>query len=349
MSDAPEVTSREKAVLAVGGFVILAAIAAIAAIFGVIVLGDSGGAEAQAIREYNIEIVPHDIEYSPGNVWHAWTYKLEGEAEGSVPGPTLEVKVGERLRVNVKNNLDLVHSFHTHFTNYDIESDGSQLNTITGKGAGAMIPPGETWTYEFEATKSGIYYYHCHSADGHRTIAEHIHQGLYGAIIVVDPEEAPVRNEVLFMSEIGSETEGDVPPYIMNGIGLPGGEHKLEEVFVTQGIEAVQAQFNKTVPLFTGKTGEEIRMHIINIGDLPHTWHGHSVSHISEATLGGRQWPANVLPLLPGQADTLRLTFGTPGLWLFHCHVVNHADAGMIGLFNIEDAGGAEASQTQPP
>ena len=27
-----------------------------------------------------------------------------------------------------------------------------------------------------------------------------------------------------------------------------------------------------------------------------------------------------------------------PGLWLFRCHVVNHADAGMIGLFVIEDA-----------
>jgi FtsP/CotA-like multicopper oxidase with cupredoxin domain len=251
------------------------------------------------------------------------------------------------LRVNVTNNLDLVHSFHTHFTNYDITSDGSQLNTITGQGAGAMIPPGGTWTYEFDATKSGIYYYHCHSADGHRTISEHIHQGLYGAIVVVDPEEAPVRNEVLFMGEIGSETEGDVPPYIMNGIGLPGGEHKLEEVFKTQGIEAVQAQFNKTVPVFTGTTGEEIRMHIINIGDQIHSWHGHAVSHISEATLGGRQWPANLLPLVPGQADTLRLTFGTPGLWLFHCHVVSHADAGMIGLFVIEEEGGA--TSTQPP
>jgi FtsP/CotA-like multicopper oxidase with cupredoxin domain len=49
-------------------------------------------------------------------------------------------------------------------------------------------------------------------------------------------------------------------------------------------------------------------------------------------------WPANVLPLLPGAADTLRFTFTKPGLWLFHCHVVVHADAGMIGLFVIEEA-----------
>ncbi len=343
----PESNASDRRRLAIGAFLIVLAVAAIAAILGVVILGNSQVSEAQTIREYNIEIVPKDIDYGGGNVWHAWTYKLAGSAEGSVPGPTLTVKVGEKLRVNVTNKLDLIHSFHTHFTNYDLSSDGSQLNTITGQGAGAMIPPGGTWTYEFEATKAGIYYYHCHSADGHRSISEHIHQGLYGAIIVVDPEEAPVRNEVIFMSEMGSETEGDVPPFIMNGLGFPGGEHHLEEVFKAQGIEAVQAQFNKTIPVFTGKTGEEIRMHIINIGDQVHSWHGHSVSHISEATLGGRQWPANLVPLVPGQADTLRLTFGTPGIWLFHCHVVNHADAGMIGLFVIEDA--ESASSTQPP
>jgi FtsP/CotA-like multicopper oxidase with cupredoxin domain len=342
-----ENSSDNQRALAIAGFCVLVAVAAISAILGVVILGDSGVTEAQTIREYNIEVVPKDIDYGGGNVWHAWTYKLVDAPEGSVPGPTLKVKVGEKLRVTVTNKLDLVHSFHSHFTNYDIQSDGSQLNTITGQGAGAMIPPGGTWTYEFDATKAGIYYYHCHSADGHRTISQHIHQGLYGAIIVEDPEEAPVRNEVLFMGEIGSETEGEVPPYIMNGIGLPGGEHKLEEVFKAEGIEAVQAQFNKTVPVFSGKTGEEIRLHVINIGDQPHTWHGHSVSHISEATLGGRQWPANVLPLLPGQADTLRLTFGTPGLWLYHCHVVSHADAGMIGLFIIE--GESEGAATQPP
>jgi len=44
------------------------------------------------------------------------------------------------------------------------------------------------------------------------------------------------------------------------------------------------------------------------------------------------------LPLLPGLADTLQFTFTQPGFWLFHCHVVNHADAGMIGIFNIEKA-----------
>ncbi len=325
--------------LALFGFLILAGVAAVAAVFAVFVLvGGDSGVEAQTIREYNLEVVAADIEYGDGNVWHAWTYKLAEDPVGTVPGPTLHVNIGEKLVVNVVNKLDIVHSFHTHFTNYDLESDGSQLNTITGVGAGAMIPPGGNWTYEFEPTEEGIYYYHCHSADGDRHISEHIHQGLYGGIVVHDPDGPPVRDEVMFMSEIGFDTEGDnVPPYIMNGMGLPGGEHALEEVFKADGIEAVQAQFNKTVPLIEAKVGEEMRLHVVNIGDVIHSFHAHNVKHISVGTLNGEQWAGNVLPLIPGQADTLSLTFTKPGLWLFHCHVVAHADAGMIGVFNITE------------
>jgi FtsP/CotA-like multicopper oxidase with cupredoxin domain len=339
-ADLPEDERRRLAILA---FLVLAAVAAIAAFLGVFIIkgGDGGTASAQVVRDYDLEIVGADIDYGNGNVWHAWTFKDAAAEGGTVPGPTLVVNVGEKLVVNVQNNLDLIHSFHTHLTNYDLESDGSQLNTITGVGAGAMMPPGASWTYEFEPTEPGAYYYHCHSADGDHPIAEHIKQGLYGAIIVKDPDDPPVRDEVIFMSESGFDTEGDVPPYIMNGLGLPGGEHQLEEIFLEDGIEAVQEQFNKTVPLIESAVGEEMRVHVFNIGDVVHSFHAHNVKHVSTGTLRGEQWAGNLLPLVPGQADTLSLTFTKPGLWLFHCHVVSHADAGMIGIFNVV--------QAQPP
>jgi FtsP/CotA-like multicopper oxidase with cupredoxin domain len=202
-----------------------------------------------------------------------------------------------------------------------------------------MIPPGGSWTYKFDPDTPGILYYHCHSADGGHHITEHIHQGLYGAIIVKDPNAPPVRDEVIFMSEIGFDTEGDsIPPFIMNGLGLPGGEHALEEAYASGGFDAVAAQFNKTVPVIEAKVGEETHVHVINIGDQVHSFHAHNVKHISLGTLQGDQWAGNVLPLVPGQADTLQFTFTKPGPWLFHCHVVAHADAGMIGLFNITEA-----------
>lgn len=288
-------------------------------------------AEGQPVREYTLEIVPKDIDYGNGAVWHAWTFS------GTVPGPTLRVRVGEVLRVRVVNRLDLIHSFHTHLTNYAFEMDGSQANVLTERGAGGMIPPGGEYVYEFQPTTPGIYYYHCHSADGDIPINQHILQGLYGAIIVEAPDEPPMRQEVLFMAEIGRNREGDTPGFIMNGLGIPGGEHTLEKIFKEQGFEGVAAQLGKTVPVFQVKVNEPIKLHVINIGNAEHTLHVHSATHISLGLLGGRPWPANVLPLPSGAADTLLINFSQPGLWLFHCHVVSHADAGMIGVFIVEE------------
>jgi FtsP/CotA-like multicopper oxidase with cupredoxin domain len=351
-----DMPSPERNRLRVLSFLVVAVVAAVSAFLAVYILdGDGGGGvSAQGERVYNLEIVGTDIDFGGGNVWHAWTYKEAGAEKGSVPGPTLKVNVGERLVINVTNKLDRVHSLHTHFSNYGIESDGSQINIITQQGTGAMIPPGESWTYEFEPTRPGIFYYHCHSADagegtepGGNTISAHIHQGLYGAIIVKDPNDPPVRDEVIFMSEIGYDVEGDnIPPYIMNGMGLPGGERALEQAYAEGGFDAVAATFNKTVPVISAKVGEELHVSVVNIGDVIHSFHAHNVDHISLGTLRGETWAGNLLPMVPGQADTLQFTFTKPGPWLFHCHVVQHADAGMIGIFNItEDTG----SPTQPP
>jgi FtsP/CotA-like multicopper oxidase with cupredoxin domain len=329
------------------GFLLLLGVAAVAAIFAVFVVkGGSREAGAQVVREYDLEIVLADVNYGNGNVWHAWTYKLAGEAEGTVPGPTLTATVGEKLVVHVTNNLPHVHSFHTHLNNYSLENDGSQMNVITGIGEKAMIPPGESYTYEFELTKAGLAYYHDHSADGGGSITANIHQGLYGAIIVKDKDDPPVRDEVIFMGEIGSETEGDnVPTFIMNGRGIPGGEHHLEAIYHEDGFDAVAAQLGVTVPTINATVGEELRIHVINIGDAIHSFHTHSVDHISTGTLDGENWSAQVLPLIPGQSDSLQFTFTNPGLWLFHCHVVAHADAGMIGIFNIAPPATPAASE----
>jgi FtsP/CotA-like multicopper oxidase with cupredoxin domain len=339
MSFPPEMPATDQRRLAALSFLIVVAVAAIAAFIAVLAL-DRGGtrAGAQTIREYNLEIVPADIDYGGGNVWHAWTYKLADSPAGNVPGPTLTATVGEKLVVNVRNTLPHVHSFHTHLSNYSLENDGSQMNTISGIAPKAMIPPGETYTYQFDLTEPGLAFYHDHSADGGNSISANIHQGLYGAIIVKAPDEPAVRDEVIFMSEIGHETEGDnVPVFIMNGLGIPGGEHHLEEIFLEQGFDAVAAQLGKTVPVISAKVGEQMRVHVVNIGDQIHSFHAHSVSHISTGTLDGAPWSAQVLPLTPGQSDTLQFTFTHPGLWLFHCHVVAHADAGMIGIFDITE------------
>lgn len=320
---------------------IAGAFASGAGVTGLVIKLEQAGlpsAAAQSVpglRSYALEIRPADLEIAPGVVWHAWTFN------GTVPGPTLTVMVGEVLRVTVKNRLDLVHSFHTHLAPYALENDGSQINLITGIGKGAMIPPGGEYTYEFRASLPGIYYYHCHSADGDKMISQHIAQGLYGLLIVKAPDEPPVRDEPLFMGEIGFDVTGQgAPYYLINGKGIPGGEHALEKIYAEKGLDGVVAEFGKTVPLIQARAGEPIRLGVVNIGDQIHSFHLHGMNLVSVDLMPGRIHPANVVQLVPGAADRVLVVPTEPGVWLFHCHVVSHADMGMIGVFVVEKAGG---------
>jgi len=285
----------------------------------------------KTVREYSLEIREKVFDFGGGNTWTAWTYN------GSVPGPTLRVNVGEILWVRVTNHLNRVHTFHSHMQYYQLQYDGSQVNIVNNKGTGAMIPPGASYTYEFRPEQPDATYYHCHAADKEYAINQHILQGLYGMILVEDPKAAPIREETLFMAEIGPLAKGDnVPPYIMNGLGIPGGELTLEAIYKAQGLQGIVKQLGKTVPYFKMKVGEPMKLHVVNIGNLYHSLHIHEIPLISLDVLNGRPWPAEVLPLVSGASDTLLIKFRYPGIWLFHCHVVNHADAGMVGVFVVE-------------
>ncbi|WP_425340057.1 multicopper oxidase domain-containing protein [Nitrosopumilus ureiphilus] len=43
------------------------------------------------------------------------------------------------------------------------------------------------------------------------------------------------------------------------------------------------------------------------------------------------------MPLVQGALETFVVTPDKPAMWLYHSHVVSHADAEMIGLFTIEE------------
>jgi FtsP/CotA-like multicopper oxidase with cupredoxin domain len=218
--------------------------------------------QAQPTKYFTLELEPVDLQVAQGAVWHAWTFN------GTIPGPVLHLTVGDVISVRVINKHNLTHSFHTHLSNYNFTSDGSQANIIAGKGERSMIPPGEDYTYNFVATSPGIYYYHCHSSD-HFPISYHIHQGLYGAIIVDEKDRPRVDHDwTIFMSEIGGRVTGSgAPPFIMNGMGVPGGEAALMDLHAKEGFDGVVAQLNQTLSAFSMKLGETARLSIINIGD----------------------------------------------------------------------------------
>jgi FtsP/CotA-like multicopper oxidase with cupredoxin domain len=302
---------------------------------GIAAIGNKAPSYKPTTRNYTLFAERTNISEGAAAVWHAWTFN------GTVPGPTLHAWVGDRIVVRVFNTLDLVVSFHTHLVNYNFSSDASQANVITGMGVGSMIPAGKSYTYYFNATYAGVFLYHDHSSDRY-PISYHMGQGLYGIFVIDDPKNPPPKlahEWTVAMAEMGAQVSGTgYAPYIMDGIGFPGGEPALMNLYAANGIAGVEAQFNKTLLAFEARVGDTVRFDIFNPGaplGLVHTFHLHDSELISEFQFPGVPYNDANVPMLPGETDAALVTLTQPGVFLFHCHVVPHADAGMIGVLVV--------------
>jgi FtsP/CotA-like multicopper oxidase with cupredoxin domain len=100
--------------------------------------------------------------------------------DGSLPGPEIRVRQGERLRIAVENGLDEETTVHWHGLRVPNAMDGVPHLTQ------APIAPGETFTYEFDAVDAGTFWYHPHQRS-----FEQVGRGLYGPLIVEEAD--PVR------------------------------------------------------------------------------------------------------------------------------------------------------------
>ncbi|WP_421740103.1 copper resistance system multicopper oxidase [Caulobacter sp.] len=122
---------------------------------------------------------------------------LDGKAghamavNGTVPGPLIRLKEGQRVRLSVTNTLDEDTSIHWHGLLVPFQFDGVPGVSFPG------IKPGETFVYDFKVRQSGTYWYHSHSG-----LQEQM--GVYGPI-VIDPatlEAAPYdREHVVVLSD----------------------------------------------------------------------------------------------------------------------------------------------------
>jgi FtsP/CotA-like multicopper oxidase with cupredoxin domain len=294
-------------------------------------------------KHYTLVIEAANIQVAPNATWHAWTYN------GTVPGPTLHVSVGDELVVRVINTLNLTHSFHLHFYGYNFSEDGSPANTITGVGTAAMIPPGGEYTYSFNATDAGIFEYHCHSADTF-PVMYHMMQGLYGVVVVDNVVNPPKLDHdwTVVMGEMGPDVSGSgAPPYIMDGMGFSGGESGLVTLFQQGGLPAIEAQMNKTLLTFVMKVGQTARFNLANLGDVTHVFHIHDMKLVSEWVNPGKAYVDQDVPLESNTADSILVTPTQTGMWLMHCHVLSHEDTSMLGVLIVTNATGGGVFKVQ--
>lgn len=104
---------------------------------------------------------------------------ITGGINGKFWGPTLFVKKGDVVHMNVKNNLNDSTTLHWH---------GMHLPAVMDGGPHQVIPPGTLWQPYWKVTNNAAtYWYHPHL---HEMTMDQITKGIGGLIIVRDSIES---------------------------------------------------------------------------------------------------------------------------------------------------------------
>jgi len=109
-------------------------------------------------------------------------------------------------------------------------------------------------------------------------------------------------------------------------------EHDLQDLVETQGFDGA-VQTLKALGVPTVPVGVDLRFYLIGIGNEYHSWHMHGGSPVY---VNGEAVEGDVVPLGSGTAAVATVRVANPGIWLIHCHVVVHADLGMVTLIIAE-------------
>jgi FtsP/CotA-like multicopper oxidase with cupredoxin domain len=196
------------------------------------------------ILEFDFDAHVANIEYAPGETIDAFTYN------GVLPGPLIRAKVGDRVIVHFSNHLPQPTTVHWHGLRVPIEMDG-----VPGVSQDE-VKPGEAFTYDFILRDAGLYWYHPHVMS-----AAQVGFGLYGAILVDDPNDGVVkpdgskfRERVLVISDIAIDLPGMFEDPESGGSGGMAFGRDGNHLLVN----------GRVMPNFSGRAGETERWRVVN-------------------------------------------------------------------------------------
>ena len=247
-----------------------------------------------------------------------------------VPGPRLELRQGDRVRINVTNHLPESTTVHWHGLVVPNGMDGPAEVTQP------PIQPGDTFVYEFDVTQAGTFFYHSHDhPDRQQALGE------YG----VDrrPGRRVGRRRATTISTTSRSQlqewlvrEGwTFPAMLMDG-ALPN--------FFTINGKAYPA-----TPTLEMRVGEKARFRFIGTNNnFVHPMHIHGGPFTIIETDGnpvpaGSRLQKDTVDVGPGERYDVIWEARQPGKWLLHCHIPhhttndNHEEQGGGGLTMIID------------
>ena len=271
-------------------------------------------------------------------------------------GPVIRAVVGDTIKVVFRNHSgSQSYSVHPHGVFYLKDSEGSPYNDNTSGAATAddIVPPGGTHTYTWSVPEragpgpadpsSIVWLYHSHVLETIDT-----NTGLIGVIIITRPAMAnadatpkDVDREFVNLFTVFNE---NASWYLDNNIAAAGVDitdvafdpAAFEESNLMHTINGfIFGNMPADTPAgtfpMTMHSGEHVRWYVVAMGtevDLhsPH-WHGNTVTAYGSNT--------DVIELLPASMKTVDMIPDNLGIWMFHCHVNDHIDAGMMTLYDV--------------
>jgi FtsP/CotA-like multicopper oxidase with cupredoxin domain len=243
-----------------------------------------------------------------------------------VPGPRIRITEGDRVRINVQNDLPESTTVHWHGLILPNKMDGPA--DITQE----PIEPGESFAYEFTANQAGTFFYHSHDGPDRQQGL-----GMYGALIIdpkKEPESMPAydKEAVVQLQEWTERNGYTFPSMIMEG-ALPN--------FFT--INGKSYPSTETIKM---KVGEKLRVRFIGSNNnFVHPMHIHGGPFEIVATDGepvpeSAQIEKDTVNVGPGERYDVIWTAREPGKWLLHCHIPHHTTND-----NVEEKGGGGLTQ----
>lgn len=180
------------------------------------------------------------VEYLPGRPAQVWAYR-DGASPGSapqVPGPLIEAKLGDLVRVHLTNELSEGTTLHMHGARLPVDMDGVH----------EFVFPGTRFDYELVAQDSGALWYHPHMESDVQ-----MERGLYGPFLVRSgAAPRPAGERVLVLDDVKLGEDGDL-----------AGEWTKEDI--AHGRRGNLLLVNgRPTPTLRAAAGERQRWHLVN-------------------------------------------------------------------------------------
>jgi FtsP/CotA-like multicopper oxidase with cupredoxin domain len=164
---------------------------------------------------------------------------------GAFLGPTLRAERGEKIAVDVANDLPEATSVHWHGMHLPAEMDG---------GPHQMIDPGQTWKPHWTIDQpAATLWYHPHP---HGQTEDHVYEGLAGMVILDDDASAE--------ADLPDEYGVDDLPLIVQDKSFSDGQLELTDDGAEPGMLGDSVMVNGTIGAVQEVKAEKVRLRLLN-------------------------------------------------------------------------------------